>query len=400
MEGFQQELRTGWRDLLAAGIGLGFGIGSYTPVSSLFFRALEGRFGWSKSAAVASLVALPLTGLVLPLVGALTDRLGVRRVAACAAAGMAACLFGLSFLAGRLAVFYLLILGLNVLGSGTGPIAYTRPVVRSFPTSRGVALSVALLGIAVSGVLLPFLFGPLLAAGHWQTAYRLYAAIALTGGIAAALLIRSRSHTIAHVAEHSGVQLRAALASRSFWLLAFAILFISAASLGMLTQFQSLMVERGLSPVVSARLISVLALSVSLSRLVVGRALDVRSPSAVAATTLALSALGAALLLFPATPVLLTSALAAMLVGLSVGAELDLLSFFCARCFGLRRYGSIYGALGLFFYVGIAAGGIAYGKIHDASGSYHLGILMSTVLLFASATLFFAMGAPHRGLRR
>ena len=49
---FQREFRQGWADLCGATIGLACGVGLYTPISSMFFRALEIEFHWSKTAIV------------------------------------------------------------------------------------------------------------------------------------------------------------------------------------------------------------------------------------------------------------------------------------------------------------------------------------------------------------
>ncbi len=395
---FVREARTGWRNLLGATVGLGSGIGIYTPVSSLFFHALESRFGWSRSAAAASLVALPVTGFVLPLVGIFVDRLGVRFVGALSGVLLSVCFIGLSLMRGGLATFYLLVIALNVLGSGTGPISYTRVIVASFRSSRGVALSVALLGIGVTSMFLPPVLGPLLAGGNWRGGYRMMAAVALLGAVLAfGLIRRTEDHSTAE-SQRMGVDLKVALKSRTFWILASAVLFVSIATFGLVSQLQSVMVERGLSLIVAARMISLLALSVSLSRLAVGRALDVASPHKVAATIMLMAGTGAMLLLFHSQHRLFLSAVALLLIGMSVGAELDILSFFAARQFGLRRYGSIYGAIALFFYVGIACGGVTYGRAYDVYGSYRAAIVLSCVLSFAAAALLFSLGIPDRRL--
>ena len=75
MSAFLSELRGGWRNLLAATIGLGFGIPCYTPVSSLFFRAVGRQFGWSKAVAAGALIALPIAALTRRLVPTATFRI-------------------------------------------------------------------------------------------------------------------------------------------------------------------------------------------------------------------------------------------------------------------------------------------------------------------------------------
>ena len=89
-------------------------------------------------------------------------------------------------------------------------------------------------------------------------------------------------------------------------------------------------------------------------------------------------------------------ALGVVLFGFSIGAELDLMSFFCARYFGLRAFSSVYGALAVFFYVGIAAGGIGYGAIHDHTGAYAGALAISAGFLALSAVLLLVL--PRRGI--
>src|SRR5882757_10805430 len=99
---FERELKSGWPDLCGATIGLACGVGLYTPISSMFFRALEIEFHWSKTAIVIALLALPITALFLPTAGRLADRFGVRPVAMTSAALMAAIFVALSTTGGSL----------------------------------------------------------------------------------------------------------------------------------------------------------------------------------------------------------------------------------------------------------------------------------------------------------
>src|SRR6267154_652584 len=111
---FTLELKSGWADLCGATIGLACGVGMYTPISSMFFRALEIEFHWSKTAIVIALIALPITALSLPLVGRLIDRFGVRPVAGTSALLMAMTFFALSRIGDSLAAFYAAFIVFNV----------------------------------------------------------------------------------------------------------------------------------------------------------------------------------------------------------------------------------------------------------------------------------------------
>lgn len=396
---FSDELREGWRDLLGAVLGLGLGIGAYNPVSSFFFRALEHEFGWSRSAAAVSLIALPITAAVLPMAGLLLDRFGARRVALLSSVCMAACFVWLSAMNGQLWMFYAAFLLLNVLGCATGPVSYTRTISARFRKSRGTALAVSMLGIGFTAMILPPVLAWIMTRWGWRGGYVFFAAAVVIGGVLARGLIREPVERESGRDALAGDRLADAARKPVFWLLGTAILALSIASLGFVSQFQSLVVEKGLAAGQAPWLLSALAASVLVSRIAIGGALDAFRPERVAAGALCLAALGMVVWMTGGAHAS-TALIAVLLVGLSIGAELDFLSFFCARLFGLRHYSAVYGGLAAFFYTGIAAGGVAYGAIHDASGQYGAALSMSAVLLVAAAGLFLLIGSAMREAER
>jgi MFS family permease len=396
---FVRELRGGWRNLLAATIGLGFGIPCYTPVSSLFLRALGIQFGWSKAVAAGALIALPIAALTFPFAGRLIDRFGVRAMSGFSVGAAVLSYIWLSRLSGNVGEYYAAIIALNVLGCATGPMCYTVLVAAQFRDARGAALACAQFGIAFVAVLFPPVIGLMMALHGWRGGYLLLAATTLAGGILSQLLMRPLRSVPTQPRPGDGVSTRDATSSSAFWLLGLAVLAISIASIGLVSAFQSVLIERGINERNATLFLSLLAFSVMLSRLAVGRVLDLSHPARSSAIVMGLAAIGAALLLTPpGTPV---TSLATVLVGFSIGAELDLMAFFCARLFGLRHYATIYGLLAMFFYVGMALGGFGYGLIRDRVGGYEPALLMTTVLLALAGCLFLRLErepwmTPHR----
>jgi predicted MFS family arabinose efflux permease len=383
------ELAAGWRDLAAATLGLACGVPAYTPVSSLFFRVLVKQFGWSATAAAASLIALPLTGLCLPFAGAIIDRFGVRRAAFVSIIFLALSYYWLSLMDGGLVAFCFGIISLNVLGCATGPIAYTRPIALQFVRARGIALAICLLGISMGGIILPPILAHVLAVADWRAAYRLLGIISLAGGLSAVALLRPEPRI--ERAPRGRMKLASAvLHNRSFWLLSTAIFLISIAAIGLVSQFQSVMIDTGIAPPQAIALLSSLATSVFVSRLVIGWSLDSFRAEWTAGVSLALAAVGAIMLLFSHGNIFYALP-ATLLIGFSIGAELDLLSFFCARYFGLQDFGTVYGAISVFFYTGMAVGAVLYGAIRDRTGSYSPAIAVSAVLFVVAALLFIAL---------
>lgn len=386
-----REFRRGWRNLAAATIGIGLGTAAYTPVSSFFFHALELQFGWSKVAVVGALIALPMTALALPVAGWLIDRFGVRPVSGVSALLTVICYLWLSRIGGGLTEFYAAIVALYVLSCATGPVAYTRLIAAQFEVQRGLALAVAQFGIAFIAVLMPQFIGAMIASYGWRAAYVFFAAATAVGAVAAQLLMRPVPIEARSAIQLAGASPRHAIGTAAFWLLGLAILSVSAASFGLISQFQSVLSDRHIGLRAAATLLSLFAVSVMLSRLLVGRLLDTRYPARTAAGVMAIAAAGAALLLIGPIGLAVT-VVAVILVGFSIGAELDLLSFFCARLFGVRHYAAIYGLLSAFFYVGIAIGGVGYGAIRTHTGSYDFALAGSTLLLAVSALLFLGVG--------
>lgn len=386
---FNLEFKQGWADLCGATIGLACGVGLYTPISSMFFRALEIEFHWSKTALVIALLALPITAVFLPLVGLLVDRFGVRPVAGASALLMAATFFALSRIEGSLVAFYAGFIAFNVLGAATGPISYTRPVAQRFTSSRGTAIAIALAGIALSGIILPPLLGPLIASAGWRAGYRLIAGITFTGGVVAVLLIRSSGRNQPHEVR-DGFTRAQALQTGAFWSLGSAIFCVSAASVGFVSQLQSVALEFGATLRQTTVLLSVTSLAVLPSRLLAGWALDRLRPERVAAAFLLVSCVGFVLWLDSQGP-FLTAIAGAILLGVSLGSEHAFMSFFCARRFGLRAYSAIFGALAVFMYLGMAAGGLLFAMVHDRTSSYTGAICASIGLMALAAILFLRL---------
>jgi predicted MFS family arabinose efflux permease len=395
MSDLRRELRDGWRNLAAATIGIMTGIAAYIPISSLFFRAIETNFGWSKTASAASLLALPITAAALPGAGRLVDKLGVRRVVAVSITATLLAYLWLSQIGNSKAQFYMGFLALNVLGCATGPLAYSRLVVGDFNRARGTALAIALAGIACATIILPPLVYHIIAVYTWRGGYVFFACLTLAGGLTALLMMQPRSvpgpaARSSNLLETDGSSAKTAIVSGAFWFLGGAIFFISTGTIGLVSQLQSVLVEVGLSARVAAWHLSLLGFSVGISRLIMGRLLDLYSPARTTAVVLAVASLGALALRFGSGG-RGAMALGVVLIGTSAGAELDIMAFFCSRLFGLRKFGIHYGSLFAFHYVGMAAGGIMYGSIYDRTGRYNDALMASFTALLISGGIFLLL---------
>jgi MFS family permease len=97
---------------------------------------------------------------------------------------------------------------------------------------------------------------------------------------------------------------------------------------------------------------------------------------------------GYLMLAFGDSPFALAGALA---IGLSFGAEVDLVGYLTARYFGLRSYGRLYGVLYAVVIAGTALSPLGYGLIVDRTKSDSFGLIAASILLLTAAALFCTM---------
>ena len=85
----------------------------------------------------------------------------------------------------------------------------------------------------------------------------------------------------------------------------------------------------------------------------------------------------------------------ALLVGLGMGAEGDLIAYLTSRYFGLKAFGELYGyAFGMFVLAG-ACGALLMGVGFDKTGSYTVPLLGFLAAIIVAITLFGQLG-PYR----
>ena len=87
----------------------------------------------------------------------------------------------------------------------------------------------------------------------------------------------------------------------------------------------------------------------------------------------------------------------AVLVGLGMGAEVDLIAYLQSRYFGLRAFGQIYGYLFAVFTVGTGLGPFLMGAAYDATGSYR--VRVDRALCFCSCAPPGCCCACHAAIR-
>ncbi|MBK6702791.1 MAG: MFS transporter [Caulobacteraceae bacterium] len=395
------EWRNGWRVALGAGIGMGTGVSLYLYVASIFIGPISEEFGWSRGAISFGSMMSFLTGAVtLPILGRYLDRLGFRRVAIFCCFGLAS-VYALNALqTGVYEIYIAMMIAGGVFGGGTSSIIYTRPVIASFARQRGLALGIATAGTSIAAMIAPPLLMYVITEYGWRPGFFALAALTALIGLPLALaLIGKAKEATAHASDDvddapvnvPDVTLREAVKRGRFWLLVLAIACINIPGSGVLGQLAPLVSDTGLNDGDVAIVMSIYAAGLLVGRLITGFSLDRFPPQWVGAITTLVPAIGIVLLMIP-EPSFALAALAVALIGAQQGAEVDLFAYFISRSFGLKHYGSIFGVIAMAGAISTAIALVSFGKIHDATGSYDLGLQVGAVLFCVGALAFALIG--------
>jgi len=406
------EFRIGWPVVVSSMLGIAFGM-SPLPFYTIgvFAGPLAGEFGWGIDRVLSGLAVFTLAAMVAsPLIGSLSDRLGVRRVAL-----SSIFLFSLSFMAfalnnGSLPLYYTLWALLAFCGAGTLPMTFTRAISNWFHQKRGLALGVALIGTGVSGALTKLFAAYVMSEAGWRAAYVAVGALPLLIAFPVGLLLfrdvdddksRDRAQRLRTMhAEVSvsttryGLSMRQALLDWRFWLLALVFVPLSFAIGGPIPNMETLLGAKGFSTGDAVFLASCLGYAVFVGRLLGGFLLDHFWAPLVACVLLMLPAIS--MFLMRADELSYTATLVAvLLLGMAAGMEYDLLAYLVSRYFGIRAYAGIYGALYAFFALGAGFGPAVFGRAFEATGSYNVALTWS-MWAFVFCSLALLLLGPYR----
>ena len=394
------EWKRGWRVVVGAMVGSGFGMPLFYYVASIFTIPMTAEFGSSRGE-MANIQALLVVGaLVAPFIGRLLDKHGFAWIFGICTTLIVIAHLLMATVITSLTAFAFIAFVYGAAGVGCGPVAYTRPINAWFSTNRGLALGVAAIGSAITTIFVSPLLAYLVDTQGWRAGY---GALALFGGVVALpialLLIRDappegvEEHTVSVEAHISQSFYR----ERDFWLLALAILFMSIPGAGLLSQISPLVQDEGISAAAAAWAISAYAIGQFTGRIVAGWCLDHGNPRTVAIIFTVVPALG--FIMLSAMDLSLSLAVIAVgLVGVQQGAEIDLFAFFTARRFGVARYGAVYGSIIACAWVGNAVGILTFGWLYTLFGSYTLPEMIAAGLLVIGAIFIAAVQIDPPGL--
>jgi OFA family oxalate/formate antiporter-like MFS transporter len=398
MKNRSAEFRRAWPVLLAAGLGTAFGA-SPIPFNVIgpFAKPLTAEFGWGRGDLMLALFCFTAAVVIMvPFIGSLADRYGVRKVALVTLAAFGLCFAGLAFTPASLAVFYLLWFLMGALGGGSTPVTWTRAINAWFQENRGLALAITLMGTGITAMFLPKLSTWLIENFGWRKAILGIAALPLLVALPVAWKFfreptAAETSPAATAINLTGLDLRDALRNYRFWVIALAIFSVSFGVGGSISNFVPLLIDRGFDASRAATIAGVIGASVIIGRILAGYLIDRYWAPAVTFPMLALPAV-ACLLLAQPTVSLGSAVLSAALIGLASGAEADLLAYLTSRYFGLAHYGKLYGLQYSVFGLASGLSPFIFGRIFDRTHSYQLALYTAAVLFLLGAAVLLTLG--------
>ena len=402
------EFKIGWPVVVSSALGIALGM-SPLPFYTIgvFAGPLMAEFGWEISQVMSALAVFTMVAMASsPLVGYLTDRLGVRRVVLTSIVLFSLTFMSFAFNTGSMTLLpvhlgracrhrrryiadHFHARGIQLVqretGTGTGhlPDRYRRgrragQDVRRIPDRRGRLAHGLCRSRPVAAA--DCLSGRLPAVpGRGRPAHG--QARSAPEGIARG----QRGRRQGLWADSS----TGAEADWRFWLLAVVFVPLSFAIGGPIPNLETLLGDRGFSVPDAIFLASLIGYSVLVGRLLGGYLLDHIWAPLLACVMLMLPA--ASMYLFQlAEPSYGQAVAAVVLLGVAAGIEYDLIAYLVSRYFGIRNYAAIYGILYAFFAMGAGFGPAVYGWFFANKGSYNevLNISMYAFIFCSLALLF------------
>ncbi|MFM2044953.1 MAG: hypothetical protein RLY86_3529 [Pseudomonadota bacterium] len=397
------EFKRGWPVVLAAAVGIGTGL-SPIPFYTIgvFVGPLAQEFGWTVGQIMFALLIMTFGAVIMgPVIGALSDRFGVRKVALTSVVLFAGSLLLFAAGTGSIYLFWFNWGLMAVVGAGTLPITWTRAVNNWFNENRGLALGLSLLGTGLFGSFAKLYANYLIGEVGWRGAYVGLALLPLLLSLPIAWYCfretpgegergTAAQQEAARMAARRGLTLRQAAKGYHFWILGLAFIPISFAVGGPIPNLEKLMASKGFDKDAAVQLASLIGPAVIAGRLIGGWLIDRLWAPGVSFVLLSSPAI--ALWLLTGDVSWTMAAVCIAMIGFAAGVEYDVMAFLVSRYFGLRAYGAIYGSMYGFFALGAGFGPVLFGRSFDATGSYDSILLTSAGVLVVSAASLLLLG--------
>ncbi|MES2490166.1 MAG: MFS transporter [Pseudomonadota bacterium] len=366
-----------------------------------FIEPLQTEFGWTRAQisfglTISSLIS---AAFCIPL-GILVDKVGPRRIGLLGVVLMTGAFALLGTATGTKANWALLWTVIAFSTVGVQATVWTAAVNSRFEKSRGLALAITLSGASLSAALFPVLATWLIANYGWRMGFHGMGGLWILIVFPFLLLFfRSARETKTAIPNpeltrvHSGLTFAEGLRTPALYKLLLAAGLFSFTAVGTLVHFVPMLTGAGSTRLEAAGIAGLIGLFSIIGRLGTGFLIDRYRAQYIGALAFMLPVIGLSLLLLDATNPLHQS-LAAASIGLTLGAEVDVVAYLAAKFFGLKNFGALYGAMVMALSLGTSFGPLTGGAIFDSFGNYAPFMLLNIGLMTLSALALLSLGTP------
>ncbi len=390
----------GWWIVATAAVGMSTGPGQFAFGSlGLFMLPLGEEFGWNRTEISLALTFFTIAlALSIPYIGRLVDRFGSRKILLPSFAVFAVLLALIPVFANQLWILYLLFILIGSLAAGANALPYLRSISAWFDRRRGLAIGIAMGGSGMGFVYVPPALQYMIDSYGWRSGYFMLAAVTFIVAIPLVYFVLREAPSKKEIEDNdelrqgtigeqavSSIPLSLLLMRPLLWQLFIIFCLLSFSLYGVLSHLVPMLSDRGMSSGHAALVMSTLGISIVVARVIIGYIIDRIFAPYVAAICFLMAAIGISLLATGAVGSL--AFLAAVFIGFSMGAEIDMLAFLTGRYFGVENFGQVYGILFTSFLIGTSVGPVAYGMAYESMGSYIGMLMVSIVLMLVSAAI-------------
>jgi MFS family permease len=363
---------------------------------------LEAEFGWSRAQISSGhTISAVLTMIFSGAMGLLIDRVGPRRIALWSAFLFCCSLGAFSFAGPSMWSWLALWTVMGFAINGITPTSWTTAVSGLFVRSRGLALSVTLCGTGIGSSLTPLITNYLNANYGWRIAYQglagFWAVIVLPLLFFFFTSVKDRRRTEISTQPSAlpvvltGLTVREGFRSPRFIKLAIAAPTISLVAVSFAVNLVPILASLGITRTNAVEIASIVGVASIIGRLSGGYIIDRINGNIVAAVSVLMPIISCVLLLW--MPGVVGAAMvAAAVLGLSLGAELDAVAYLATRHLGLRNFGVLFGTIGGFLALSTGFGPFLVSYTFDVTRSYELVLWAYMPLCVLSSILFLSLG--------
>lgn len=392
------EWRSGWPVVVASTFGMTLVGTGYYAVGT-FIAPLERAFGWNRAEISAGFVVFALTGALLKApVGMMLDRWGSRRLAVPGTilVGLIFALF--STLNGSLIWWLTLWLLLAVVCELVGGSIWSAAVSKTFARSRGLAISLTMLGAAGAGISVPLWSNYLIEHYSWRTAYLVMGLgwCSLVAVIGYFMLHEKRNWvpavtTVASApVEPTGYALRDGIRSANFVKIVTAIFISNLLNIALAFHLLPILNWNGLERETAVWVMSSLGVSMIVGTAAYGLIGDVVPARIITAVLVAMPAITCLMLLQPAASTL-RPLIAVSVFGVSAGAQMPANTYLTTRYFGMRSFGALTGFMSIASAAATAIAPFIAGVIFDRTASYSFLLVAGIPLVLLAALVLLSL---------